>query len=157
MENKIMIEGRVYEISVPYRFSDTDMIVFKDIETDVRSVRFILMGIFDDYGKVRDGQKERLISGYLKNYEDSLKCETVEIDLDEYTANDLDALCDQCGVSRHAFFSGASKYLCDPENRERIIERLQSALKGFPGFTDNAMDTALMQTDKEADRNPERV
>ena len=124
MENKIMIEGRVYEISVPYRFSDTDMIVFKDIETDVRSVRFISMGIFDDYGKVRDGQKERLISGYLKNYEDSLKCETVEIDLDEDTANDPDALCDQCGVSRHAFFSGVSKYLCDPENRERIIERL---------------------------------
>ena len=54
----------------------------------------------------------------------SLKCETVEIDLDEDTANDLDALCDQCGVSRHAFFSGVSKYLCDPENRERIIERL---------------------------------
>lgn len=157
MENKIMIEGRVYEISVPYRFSDTDMIVFKDIETDVRSVRFISMGIFDDYGKVRDGQKERLISGYLKNYEDSLKCETVEIDLDEDTANDLDALCDQCGVSRHAFFSGVSKYLCDPENRERIIERLQSALKEFPGLTDNAMDTALMQADKEADRNPERV
>lgn len=82
------------------------MIVFKDIETDVRSVRFISMGNFDDYGKVRDGQKERLISGYLKNYEDSLKCETVEIDLDEDTANDLDALCDQCGVSRHAFFRG---------------------------------------------------
>ena len=29
MENKIMIEGRVYEISVPYRFSDTDIVVLQ--------------------------------------------------------------------------------------------------------------------------------
>ena len=129
MENRITIDGRPYEISVPYRFFDTDMILFKDTETGVKSVRFITKGIFDDQGKVREDQKARLVAGYLKNYEDSSSCETVEIDLDEENIKELDAICDQCGISRYALSTGVSKYFCDPENRDQIIKGLQSTLE----------------------------
>lgn len=125
MDYKIDIGGRDYEISLPgYVFFDENMIVYHDCITKVNSVRFVK--IDTDNELTEDAFKKKLVGAYLDNHDDSTDCVTVEINPSDETKAFLDEICNTCEISIYAFAKGMSKFLCNPENREKILKALDS-------------------------------
>lgn len=125
MEYKIDIDERDYEISLPeYAFFDEDMIVYRDCMTKVKSVRFVR--IDTDNEPSEDNFKKKLVEAYLDNHDDSMDCVTVEVSLSDETKAFIDEICNTCEISVYAFLQGVSKFLCNPENREKILKGLEN-------------------------------
>lgn len=125
MKNELIIGERTYEISIPgYAFFDEDMIVYRDGMTKVKSVRFMKIDTDDEL--TEDTLKKKLVEAYLNNYEDSTDCVTVEINLSDEMKEFLDEICNACEISIYAFAKGMSKFLCNPENREKILKELDN-------------------------------
>ena len=125
MEYKIYIDEKDYEISLPgYAFFDEDMIVYRDCMTKVKSVRFVR--IDTDNELTEDALKKKLVGAYLNNHDDSKDCVTIELNLSDETRAFLDEICNTCEISIYAFAQGMSKFLCNPENREKILKGLEN-------------------------------
>ena len=125
MDYKIDIGGREYEISLPgYAFFDEDMIVYHDCTTKVKSVRFVK--IDTDNELTEDAFKKQLVGAYLDNHDDSTDCVTVEVSPSGETKAFLDEICSTCEISIYAFAKGMSKFLCNPENQEKILKKLEN-------------------------------
>lgn len=125
MEYKIDIDEKDYEISLPgYAFFDEDMIVYRDCMTKVKSVRFVK--IDTDNELTENAFKKKLVEAYLDNHDDSTDCVTVEISLSDETKTFLDEICNTCEISIYAFAKGMSKFLCNPENQEKILKKLEN-------------------------------
>ena len=50
---------------------------------------------------------------------------TVEINPSDETKAFLDEICNTCEISIYAFAKGMSKFLCNPENQEKILKTLE--------------------------------
>ena len=119
MGKKISIGGRIYEISVPGNECAASMVFYRDSVTGVTSLRFVNDVAIKD-GTVADGQEEKLTAAFLNNWDEKTGTVVISIPIDDETAEILENLKKEYGVSMHAFETGLSRYLCDPGNRDRI-------------------------------------
>ena len=62
------------------------------------------------------------------NWDESEKCETIEVQFTSEEREKLDAWCKELEISDYAFFRAVNLFLCDPANEKYIIRLLETVV-----------------------------
>jgi hypothetical protein len=79
-----------------------------------------------DCAKIIEFITKAAYQAIILNYDDSDKCETIDVFFTDEVYEEIDAWCKKRNLSTYALFRAVNLFLCDPINEECILRLLKS-------------------------------